>query len=447
MTFQRENRYIVVKLKDLAPGQEADIREHLTELSAQPVDSLVIERDWPEYEPAWRMIQARVEGATLSPAHIEDEREAFEASYCAELEMRGGRIDRAVFTRDAVGDYIVPGVQSAWWTWQARAAFSAPHEQAELWAVHVEGPDDLYAAFSREDAERHASELNAIPTPDGISISAVVIPSPWGAVEHWQYLAEQEREHVESMRAALSAPPAADGSEPAEVLAARLISERSAVLGHPVPWAQAIEITATITKMADEEKAALLALDDAPPAAGVPIGMACKINGYWEAQLFAGHGCIDRQSLYAHPLPPADVPTGLAHRLLKAYDHGDTGAIEAAIEDIRTMLAAAPTPPASEQQDEPEYGPTPGCKQCEEALGCGLSSCPECDAEFYAPASEQRRAVVMPEGLREVMGKAASSWLYENDPQGLDWCDPRNVDALLDALFEAAPHLAKGEGV
>lgn len=62
----------------------------------------------------------------LSPAHIEDEREAFEASYCAELEMRGGRIDRAVFTRDAVGDYIVPGVQSAWWAWQARAALSAP---------------------------------------------------------------------------------------------------------------------------------------------------------------------------------------------------------------------------------------------------------------------------------------------------------------------------------
>lgn len=63
------------------------------------------------------------------------------------------------------------------------------------------------------------------------------------------------------------------------------------------------------------------------------------------------------------------------------------------------------------------------------------------------PASEQQRAVVMPEGFREAMGKAASSWLYENDPQGLDWCDPRNVDALLDALFEAAPHLAKGEGV
>ncbi|WP_153785289.1 hypothetical protein [Pseudomonas sp. EMN2] len=29
-----------------------------------------------------------------------------------------------------------------------------------------------------------------------------------------------------------------------------------------------------------------------------------------------------------------------------------------------------------------EYGPTPGCKQCTEAQECGLTFCPECDAEF-----------------------------------------------------------------
>ncbi|WP_236213965.1 hypothetical protein [Metapseudomonas otitidis] len=108
MTFQRESRYIVVKLKDLAPGQEADIREHLTELSAQPVDSLVIERDWPEYEPAWRMIQARVEGAPLSPAHIEDEREAFNAEY------------------DAICSRPITHREIAWRMWQVRAALSAP---------------------------------------------------------------------------------------------------------------------------------------------------------------------------------------------------------------------------------------------------------------------------------------------------------------------------------
>lgn len=250
MTFQRENRYIVIKLKDLHHDEEEALRNLISGCSIRTRECLVIESDWPEYEPAWRMIQARVEGATLSPAHIEDEREACERW----IRQRSGMPAHIPM------DWDLPFNRSTWAAWSARAALSAP------------------------------------------------------------------------------------------------------------------------------------------PAAGVPIGMACKINGYWEAQLFAGHGCIDRQSLYAHPLPPADVPTGLAHRLLKAYDHGDTGAIEAAIEDIRTLLAAAPTPPASEQQDEPKYGPTPGCKQCEEALSIGLESCPECDAEFHAPASEQQRAVVMPEG-------------------------------------------------
>lgn len=122
MTFQRESRYIVVKLKDLAPGQEADIREHLTELSAQPVDSLVIERDWPEYEPAWRMIQARVEGATLPPAHIEDERESFEREV---LCLAGsGRLQPDL--RRSGDEYKDASMQWAFDLWKARAALSAP---------------------------------------------------------------------------------------------------------------------------------------------------------------------------------------------------------------------------------------------------------------------------------------------------------------------------------
>ncbi|EOV3798685.1 TPA: hypothetical protein ACQQSP_001398 [Pseudomonas aeruginosa] len=68
-------------------------------------------------------------------------------------------------------------------------------ERPELWAVHAQGPDELYAAFTREDAEKHAAELNALPMPEGITVDAVVVSSPWPAVEHWQYLAEQERDH------------------------------------------------------------------------------------------------------------------------------------------------------------------------------------------------------------------------------------------------------------
>ncbi|HHM9413758.1 TPA: hypothetical protein ACRMRY_003876 [Pseudomonas aeruginosa] len=68
-------------------------------------------------------------------------------------------------------------------------------ERSELWAVHAQGPDELYAAFTREDAEKHAAELNALPMPEGIAVGAVVVPSPWPAVQHWQYLAEQEQDH------------------------------------------------------------------------------------------------------------------------------------------------------------------------------------------------------------------------------------------------------------
>ncbi len=71
----------------------------------------------------------------------------------------------------------------------------AEAERPALWAVHAQGPDELYAGFSREDAEKHAAELNALPMPEGIAVGAVVVPSPWPGAEHWKYLAEQERDH------------------------------------------------------------------------------------------------------------------------------------------------------------------------------------------------------------------------------------------------------------
>ncbi len=91
-------------------------------------------------------------------------------------------------------------------------AEQAEAEQPELWAVHAQGPDELYAAFSREDAEKHAAELNALPMPEGIAVGAVVVPSPWPEAEHWKYLAEQEREHVDVARAALSHAPTSSAS-------------------------------------------------------------------------------------------------------------------------------------------------------------------------------------------------------------------------------------------
>lgn len=39
----------------------------------------------------------------------------------------------------------------------AHPAEQAEAERSALWAVHAQGPDELYAAFSREDAEKHAA--------------------------------------------------------------------------------------------------------------------------------------------------------------------------------------------------------------------------------------------------------------------------------------------------
>ncbi|OLU22991.1 hypothetical protein BVH03_22365 [Pseudomonas sp. PA15(2017)] len=72
---------------------------------------------------------------------------------------------------------------------------TSTHAAPQLFAVHAQGPDEIYPAYDRADAERHAAELNALRTPPGISVSAVVIPSPFTELEHWKYFAEQEHEH------------------------------------------------------------------------------------------------------------------------------------------------------------------------------------------------------------------------------------------------------------
>jgi len=86
------------------------------------------------------------------------------------------------------------------------AAVKPAPAQDELWAVHAQGPDELYAAFSREDAEQHAAALNSLPAPEWLRVSAVVVPSPWSAAEHWKYAAELERDHSTELKAMATRP-------------------------------------------------------------------------------------------------------------------------------------------------------------------------------------------------------------------------------------------------
>lgn len=79
--FKRENRYIVIKRKDLALLSPIDHDLVLSNL--QFIDSilcgwdvpkrecLVLESDWPEYEPAWASIEARMTGKAVEQPQAE----------------------------------------------------------------------------------------------------------------------------------------------------------------------------------------------------------------------------------------------------------------------------------------------------------------------------------------------------------------------------------------
>lgn len=73
--FQREERYVVFKVSDLGNSLKGDeIRRLAREYAEQrrlkgkkPLECVVVEKDWPEYEPTWRAIEARMTDAQLVP--------------------------------------------------------------------------------------------------------------------------------------------------------------------------------------------------------------------------------------------------------------------------------------------------------------------------------------------------------------------------------------------
>ena len=72
--FEREERYIVFKLSDVeehfTPSEKQQLarlaevqRVGRSEAGKPPLECVVVEKDWPEYEPTWKAIEARVAGA------------------------------------------------------------------------------------------------------------------------------------------------------------------------------------------------------------------------------------------------------------------------------------------------------------------------------------------------------------------------------------------------
>ena len=74
--FKREERYIVFKVSDLGNSLKGDeIRklareyaEHRKRQSKKPLDCVVVESDWPEYEPTWNAIEMRMTGSLKESA-------------------------------------------------------------------------------------------------------------------------------------------------------------------------------------------------------------------------------------------------------------------------------------------------------------------------------------------------------------------------------------------
>lgn len=69
--IERESRYLVIKFKDAIEALTVEQREalrgialavtaHRLKNGKQPLEAVVVESDWPEYEQTWNMIEARV---------------------------------------------------------------------------------------------------------------------------------------------------------------------------------------------------------------------------------------------------------------------------------------------------------------------------------------------------------------------------------------------------
>ncbi|WP_085600716.1 MULTISPECIES: hypothetical protein [unclassified Pseudomonas] len=96
--FKREDRYFVIKRSDLdklSPLDRDVVQSNLEHISAilfgwniPERDCLVIESDWPEYDPAWQMIERRMAGQPASrPSIVTPGTEEF--GHMSTIELRG----------------------------------------------------------------------------------------------------------------------------------------------------------------------------------------------------------------------------------------------------------------------------------------------------------------------------------------------------------------------
>lgn len=163
--FLRENRYLVFKRKDLEelvmPAVLKDLELVSRTINARrkrPLECVVVESDWPEYEEVWGMIQRRVQGAMSKPTADEPQLEqcgyhSFRPRFVNEQDaMRHPLRNRLRLRfRPRLKRYDVelmtewPGYKSAAWVYDKQRAVT-----------------ESYATF--EEAESRWKEVMANPT-------------------------------------------------------------------------------------------------------------------------------------------------------------------------------------------------------------------------------------------------------------------------------------------
>lgn len=108
--MQREQRYLVVKYKDMAAYLSDEDAVALIELvkkvdagrraeGKQAVECVCVESDWPEYEEVWAMITARVDDVWLHKARMQQYKD-----YDPDLKVANDRVEG----RDAALSRRVP---------------------------------------------------------------------------------------------------------------------------------------------------------------------------------------------------------------------------------------------------------------------------------------------------------------------------------------------------
>ena len=117
--FSREERYMVFKVSDVAEHLTTIELIHLERLyeiqrvgrkeaGKKPLECVVVEQDWPEYEPTWKAIEARVSCAQAqnAPSVPDGWKEAAIAwEVCASIHREYGK-GKDPFFNTRQGDFV-----------------------------------------------------------------------------------------------------------------------------------------------------------------------------------------------------------------------------------------------------------------------------------------------------------------------------------------------------